>query len=747
MNMHLKSWQQDLIIILFLLFPVFATWNVLFSEETFLGNDIIDGYLPWRFFLINEILVNHSLPLWNPYALCGTPFIGNIQASIFYPLTYIMLFKPFFTFKLLYIINHSIFGIGFYFLLRDFKIRRLISFIMAFAISTGGPFWSGSLVFFQTLVWMPFSILFFKKSLEGNTFFIPLTAIILTLQLFGGYPQFFWITILFCFLFLFRFLYAGNSLYYTLCSSFLIFLIFFLLSSVQLFPTTELVLMSQRHSGVTSLVETSLKERINPIFFLLIFFPGIFSQDFYKGDYLWGNISGILFLVSFLYILRPKNFFKLEYKYFLFFSILFSLFLSAGDANPLNKYIQALPFFSFFRHGSQYIAIGLISLLIILAQGFENFLHNIDKKSLKLLGAFFILFLIILIILMNSIPEPFLPFSKRAFIFTFAINLTAVFVVFLIAQRSAFRSLLILSFLLALNNFINLKRFSVPSDFYAQVKNKQFLFNQIKLYISEPSRIISTIVHPNESLLYKIQAVNGYDSLMAGRYIKFYMLASNYYGDTGNVTYLKNPDFRSKLADILNIKYILSPVELSHKKLVFITKVDGFFLYENKHSFPRAYFAPEWQILDDNEIVKNMLKDDIIRKHKVLFETKDAELIEKNLNTDNNPNVNINSTVSFIAYENEKVIISVNSPEDGFLVLDDTYYPGWKAYVNGKETKIFRANYFMRAVRVPAGKNEVTFIYDPWTYKVGKTLSIIGLILLIVIWINHKKLKEYLGGG
>ncbi len=741
--MHLKLWQKEgVIILLFLLFPVLTTWNVLFSEETFLGADVIDGYLPWRFFLINELLKNHSLPLWNPYALSGTPFIGNIQASIFYPLSYIMLIKPYFTFKILYIINHSILGLGLYFLLQDFKISRPISFTMAFAVSTGGPLWNGSLVFSQTLAWMPFSVLFVKKSLEGKTLFIPLTAVTLSIQLAGGYPQLFWITILFCFLFFLHSLYAGYSLHYTLYSFLLVFLLFFLLSSVQLFPTAELVLISQRHLDTASLVETSLKERFNPLFFLLIFFPAISSKNLFSENYLWGNISGILFLVSFLYILRPENFKKLRYKYFLSFSILFSLFLSAGDVNPLNKYIQSAPPFSFFRHGSQYIVIGLISLLILSAQGLENFFNNINKKSIKALGLFFILFLIILISLVNSIPEVSLPFSKRAFILTSAINLAVVFSVFLIALRSPLHSFLILIFLLFLNNFINLKKFSIPSDFYTQVKYKNLLFNQIKSYITEPSRIISSVVHPNESLLYKIQAVNGYDSVMIGRYIKFYLVASNRTGDTGNVTYLKNPDFRSKLADILNVKYILSNIELFHEKLVLITKVGDFFLYQNKHSFPRVYFATEWQILDDNEIVERMLKEDIISKHIVFFETKDRELIQKTLNTGKRQNINIDSTVTFIAYENERIIINVKSAQDGFLVLNDTYYPGWKAYDNGKRTEIFRANYFMRAIKLSPGEHEVVFEYDPWTYKLGKMLSITGFISILFVWIYHKKLQN-----
>ncbi|MCK4649150.1 YfhO family protein, partial [bacterium] len=62
------------------------------------------------------------------------------------------------------------------------------------------------------------------------------------------------------------------------------------------------------------------------------------------------------------------------------------------------------------------------------------------------------------------------------------------------------------------------------------------------------------------------------------------------------------------------------------------------------------------------------------------------------------------------------------------------YYPGWKAYVDGKEEKIYQANYILRAVYLGPGKHDIRFIYDPLSFKVGTYISLItALFLLLVI--------------
>jgi uncharacterized membrane protein YfhO len=66
-----------------------------------------------------------------------------------------------------------------------------------------------------------------------------------------------------------------------------------------------------------------------------------------------------------------------------------------------------------------------------------------------------------------------------------------------------------------------------------------------------------------------------------------------------------------------------------------------------------------------------------------------------------------------VRYEPERVVIETDTPVDGFLVLTDTYMPGWQAQVDGQPTELYIADYAFRAVRIPAGQHRVEFVYAP----------------------------------
>ena len=67
--------------------------------------------------------------------------------------------------------------------------------------------------------------------------------------------------------------------------------------------------------------------------------------------------------------------------------------------------------------------------------------------------------------------------------------------------------------------------------------------------------------------------------------------------------------------------------------------------------------------------------------------------------------------VKYLDYKEQESRIEVRTQRDGLLFVSDTFYPGWKAYVNGVETKIYKADFAFRAVKVPRGDHEIRFIY------------------------------------
>lgn len=93
---------------------------------------------------------------------------------------------------------------------------------------------------------------------------------------------------------------------------------------------------------------------------------------------------------------------------------------------------------------------------------------------------------------------------------------------------------------------------------------------------------------------------------------------------------------------------------------------------------------------------------------------------------------------------NELKYISQSSTNQ-LAVFSEIYYPyGWKAFVDGKEVEILRANYLLRAIPLSAGKHEIKMIFQPQTIKTGKWISVLafGLFILISLGVGFWKYKN-----
>ena len=92
----------------------------------------------------------------------------------------------------------------------------------------------------------------------------------------------------------------------------------------------------------------------------------------------------------------------------------------------------------------------------------------------------------------------------------------------------------------------------------------------------------------------------------------------------------------------------------------------------------------------------------------------------------------VEGKVRIVKEEPRRVVVEVEAEEDCLLYLSDTFFPGWKAYVNGRGERIERANIAFRAVFVPAGSHLVEFVYRPTSFWLGSGLTVLGIILCVV---------------
>jgi len=90
--------------------------------------------------------------------------------------------------------------------------------------------------------------------------------------------------------------------------------------------------------------------------------------------------------------------------------------------------------------------------------------------------------------------------------------------------------------------------------------------------------------------------------------------------------------------------------------------------------------------------------------------------------------------INLVRYSPDHMIYQSESSKDNIAVFSEIYYPkGWKMFIDGIEKPYFRANYILRAAKVPAGRHKVEFIFHPNSYYTGEKISLAGSFLLVIL--------------
>ncbi|MBI4652577.1 YfhO family protein, partial [Candidatus Desantisbacteria bacterium] len=118
-------------------------------------------------------------------------------------------------------------------------------------------------------------------------------------------------------------------------------------------------------------------------------------------------------------------------------------------------------------------------------------------------------------------------------------------------------------------------------------------------------------------------------------------------------------------------------------------------------------------------------------------------ILEENPDIKISPEINTNKNARLISKKMEPGFydFEVEMPKPGFVVFSDTYYPGWKAYIDGKETKIYKTDYLVRSIFVPTGKHHIISKFRPLPFILGVWISGLTILGLIIIFIL-KKMKK-----
>jgi len=185
-----------------------------------------------------------------------------------------------------------------------------------------------------------------------------------------------------------------------------------------------------------------------------------------------------------------------------------------------------------------------------------------------------------------------------------------------------------------------------------------------------------------------------------------------------------------RLLSIMNVKYVITsakPKGLPSEQFREVYCNSSVTIYENAACLPRAYTVHRVHLVeDDREMLRLLVSPDFDPARAILVEESPAFDLPENASPHDD-------VVHIERYSPEQVCIQVEMAENGFLFLSDAHYPGWQAFVDGEETKIYRANYAFRSVYLPKGKHLVQFTYTPVGFGLGLAVTVAGLVLALAL--------------
>lgn len=712
------------------------------AKNPLITDPILQTY-PWRLQVVTDIK-DGKLPLWNPYSFSGQPLLGNIQSapfSIFNILFFILPFKIAWSLQIL--LPPALTALFMFLFLRELKISKAASIFGAFILPFTGFFmvWQTWGTIVTTAMWLPLILLLINKLFAKihPVPFIILTFAVSQVVLSGHWQTAFYVFVASLIFFLVKLKstkFAKGSL--IIIAGFILAIV---ISSPQIFPSLEFINLSSRQIDQNYSPGRS-DWFIPPQNLIQLLAPDFFGNPAtynYWGIWNYAEFASFIGIVPLSFALLAL--FKKE-RQTLFFIGLAVLSLLLGLENPISKipYALNLPFISSVQP-SRIIFLLVFSLSALAAFGFENFLKEKSKKGV-VITLFFISILFTLLFLAKT--QKFL-FPQLANIDTSYVALRnliipvifsfLLLIVFLLRFSKIPKILLV--FLIFTLTFIELFRFyqkftpfSKLSWIFPQTKITRFLQAQEK-----PFRILATdrrIFNGNTPAAYGLETVQGYDPLYLKSYSQFV--------SSWNAGKMEKPasfnrivtpqKYDSKITDFMNVRYILTFDEISKpgfKKVLEegITKV-----YENENAQERAYFV--------NEVVKVGSKDQTLEK---LFD-KNFDLSKSAVSEDFEfPAQDISAAAQFKDYHDQSFTIETDCDKPAPLILNNVYYPGWEAFIDGQKTSIKKVNYMFQLVLVPQGKHQVEFKFRPKSFYNGLYFSIAGVIstLLFTFFIWRKK--------
>ena len=662
-----------------------------------------------------------SWPLWNSTMYSGYPLMANFQSGLLnilniFPLIFGMV-KGWGLLMWGQVLGSSL---TMYWLLRRYKYTYAACIVGAVVYAFAGfPIvWMEYATVGQAMIWIPLVIL----SIESASFFwLPLLFLFIVGA--GHFQALVYTAAVAVCYFIYQYI---GSLRQHLPKFAIASMLSLGLCAMQLLPTLELTSLGIRFG------ENYVKNfnfGLAPIHQLItLLVPDFFGNPVtnnYWGAFNYENVvyyAGILSAISLVYFMfNWKN-----ARGARFFVVAAIIALLIGFDTPIGKsiYLFHIPGLSTSVAGR----IGVIFTLAvaILTGAFVNEIDKLDKKSLYKSIIFWTVFLFLYGGILFGSRLEFLRseygtlFQQDAVHMMVGLrnNVIPIGIYFLFsALLIFFRKYKVTKWLIILLTVVELFRFGwkyttfSPANFvYPQTSAINFLTDQKDIFRVEREQ--AEIMPPNTWAAYGLQSPSGYDPMSVASYVKQYNFDFNKDNNPGVSRYTESAYFDAEVMGKYNVKYLLA-IKRNNEAIVPGENIN----YKiDERVWKRVFQTPAVAVLENT-------------KYKERARVVDSEGSEAT------------GLATIESYQSNKVVIKFDNIDGEKLLLADTFYPGWKAMINGNATKIGDEIKPFRTVDIRGIKEgEIIFEYKPNSFRIGLYLSIASLFIWIVtIFLVKKK--------
>ena len=708
------------LIIFFILTSIFFAYLFfphlsIYSTPDLGRSDIVNDIYSVRY-LFKQIVESQKIPLWTNQIGTGIPFM---MSGVFNILDYILLniFSAALSMNLLYFIFTLISLLSTYGFSRYLKLSQYTSIFVAIVFSFSGVFIFRiqHLSVFISNCLLPLIFLLTLKTIdEFNIKSALLLALVISQQILIGHPQFVFITLLGTIIVaLYLILIKKEKIIVKIQRILLLAMAVgfgIALTSVQVIPTIEFKSLSVRSQGLS--FNDTTTQSFSPKYFLNIIYPYIFGnpanasyQLFKTGglDIFWEKAGyfGIIPLIFVFFEIFNKEK-KSVYEKSIIILLIISVLLVLGKYSPI-LFVYLFPPFNFFQIPARFLVLVIFSLSILAGFGLERWHpEKINTSAVK--------FILIIIVFFSSL--------------------------FILYQYHP--TVLVTDILKPPESSIFLK--DKPGRIY-QVGGSWPYIEQLQ---SQGWQDLSYYYYarnsldPNINLLYGNTQTGVYSGLLTQRESMIQkVLVNEAKGDLNNMTATSTP-LHKKILNLTSTRFIISPFQFNDLDFKFLKKISPpndknwspFYIYENIKYLQRIRFVSNYiNAKDEDQALEKINSKDFDPENSVVVE---GDFKKRKLEKST-------GEIKIIKDLNEEIIFNVENNKDEILVMADSYYPGWKATVDGKNTKIYPANINQRAIFVPAGHHQIQFKFVPQLFEIGKKISIALFTIWLVLFILSMK--------